>query len=167
MYLSKIGEPQGLAKKYPPLRMLRRTRPYFRRGPHHRWGRRSKVQKNPTYARICGIFSCLLLFLAQEGLDEGIEFGVLLPIEFGCAGTQFLLERRFRVGFLELGIETSSIVLQLESEFGYLRAFFGRHRSKFFVGVSLGTDDFGRHTADFAERAHVSEFGTSRGWAIL
>ena len=38
MYLSKIGEPQGLAKKYPPLRMLRRTRPYFRRGPHHRWG---------------------------------------------------------------------------------------------------------------------------------
>ena len=43
MYLSKIGEPQGLAKKYPPLRMLRRTRPYFRRGPHHRWGRRSKV----------------------------------------------------------------------------------------------------------------------------
>ena len=43
MYRRKITEPQGLAKKYPPLRMPRRTRPYFRMGPHHRWGRRSKV----------------------------------------------------------------------------------------------------------------------------
>lgn len=31
MYRRKITEPQGLAKKYPPLRMPRRTRPYFRR----------------------------------------------------------------------------------------------------------------------------------------
>ena len=43
MYRRKITKPQGLAIKYPPLRMPRRTRPYFRRGPHHRWGRRSKV----------------------------------------------------------------------------------------------------------------------------
>ena len=49
-------------------------------------------------------------FLTKEGLDEGVEFGVLLSIEFGCAGMQFFLERCFRVGVLELGIETGSIV---------------------------------------------------------
>ncbi len=53
------------------------------------------------------VYGC---FLAKEGLDECVEFGVLLPVEFGCAGTQFFLERRFRVGFLELGIETGTIV---------------------------------------------------------
>ena len=50
-------------------------------------------------------------FLAKEGLDEGVEFGVLLPVEFGCAGTQFFLERCFRIGFLELGIETGTLQL--------------------------------------------------------
>ena len=44
-------------------------------------------------------------FLAKEGLDEGVEFGILLPVEFGCSGTQFFLERRFGVRLLELGIE--------------------------------------------------------------
>ena len=53
------------------------------------------------------VYGC---FLAKEGLDECVEFGILLPVEFGCSGTQFFLERRFRVGFLELGIETGTIV---------------------------------------------------------
>ena len=59
------------------------------------------------FAGFLVVYCC---FLSKEGLDEGVEFGVLLPVEFGCSGTQFFLERCFRIGFLELGIETGTIV---------------------------------------------------------
>ena len=62
------------------------------------------------------VYGC---FLAKEGLDEGVEFGVLLATEYRGTGLRFFLERRFRVGFLELSIETGTIVLQPEAEFGY------------------------------------------------
>ena len=104
--------------------------------------------------------------MAQEGLDEGVEFGVLLAAENRGTGLWFFLERGFRVGFLELGIKARAEVLQLESEFGYMCALFGCHCGKFFVGVALGTDDFGRHPADFSERAHVGEFGPLRGRSV-
>ena len=105
-------------------------------------------------------------FLAEERLDEGVEFGILLSVEFVCVGTQFFLERCFRVGVLELGIETGAIILQPEAEFGYVCALFGCHGGKLFVGVALGADDFGCHTADFAKRAHIGEFVAFCGCSV-
>ena len=71
----------------------------------------AKVHKKSHVQGFAGFLVVYCCFLAKEGLDEGVEFGVLLPVEFGCSGTQFFLERCFRVGFLELGIETGTIVL--------------------------------------------------------
>ena len=47
-----------------------------------------------------------------------------------------------------------------------MRAFFGGHCGEFFVGVALGTDDFGCHPADFPERAHIGKFGALCGCSV-
>ena len=73
-------KPLGSAKKCPPLSISGKMRTYFRRGPHLKWGRRSKYYKFCIYAnkkekiaRIRAIF----LFLA---LGVSPALGRRLPV---------------------------------------------------------------------------------------
>ena len=55
MYPCETGTPSGSSKKMPAVAMYRKTRTYFRRGPHS-WGRRSKVQQILHICKHSGIF---------------------------------------------------------------------------------------------------------------
>ena len=50
------------------------------------------------FAGFLVVYCC---FLAKEGLDECVEFGVLLSVEFGCSGTQFFLLRLIPISSFE------------------------------------------------------------------
>ena len=59
---------------------------------------------------------CLFSSLAQNGLDEVVEFGILLASESGSARLQFLFKRSFRIRFLELRIEPFTKIVQMLAE---------------------------------------------------
>ena len=84
MYLSKIGEPQGLAKNIRLCVCSAERDRTFEGVPIIDGGGGRRYKKIPLMQGFAGFLVVYCCFLTKEGLDEGIEFSK------GASGSGFL-----------------------------------------------------------------------------
>ena len=97
-----------------------------------------------------------------EGLDEVVDFAVLLAMRADGVGIFFLDERCFGIGALELGEETAVVVGEFVAQIEGAIAFGESHGGKFVIGETGSVDDVRGALFGLGEDVDVCQFGSLR-----